>query len=188
MSVGFNKSFIAENGREVTGHMWSLLNFQDWLLYQNGYDLWSEKMLPEIKQTVIDSISCAQDSVIPRKCSWEFFGYDIVMIDENYKAWLIEIKSSPACDYSTSVAESYVKKSLSSILDIAIGVNAKYDDSNSKDKNKAIGIWKQIYCGNYLSDNSSTPIGKKITIHGEKLTRRRKIYHIISRHKINIEG
>lgn len=32
--------------------------------------------------------------MVPRKNTYEVFGYDF-MIDENYKAWLIEVNSSP---------------------------------------------------------------------------------------------
>lgn len=44
----------------------------------------------------------SQDLVEHRKKSWELYGYDF-MVDDQYKPWLIEINSSPACDYSTKV-------------------------------------------------------------------------------------
>lgn len=44
----------------------------------------------------------SQDLVEHRKNSWELYGYDF-MLDDQYKPWLIEINSSPACDYSTKV-------------------------------------------------------------------------------------
>ena len=45
---------------------------------------------------------CASEAVEHRKNSWELYGFDF-MVDADYNAWLIEINSSPACDYSTKV-------------------------------------------------------------------------------------
>lgn len=45
---------------------------------------------------------CASEMIEHRKNSWELYGFDY-MVDSSYNAWLIEINSSPACDYSTKV-------------------------------------------------------------------------------------
>ena len=36
----------------------------------------------------------------------ELYGFDY-MVDDDYNAWLIEINSSPACDYSTKITSRY---------------------------------------------------------------------------------
>ena len=54
---------------------------------------------------------CASEMIEHRKNSWELYGFDF-MVDDEYNAWLIEINSSPACDYSTKVTEVYVQKAL----------------------------------------------------------------------------
>ena len=54
---------------------------------------------------------CASEMIEHRKNSWELYGFDF-MVDDDYNAWLIEINSSPACDYSTKVTEVYVQKAL----------------------------------------------------------------------------
>lgn len=48
----------------------------------------------------------SQDLVEHRKKSWELYGYDF-MVDDQYRPWLIEINSSPACDYSTKVVHGF---------------------------------------------------------------------------------
>ena len=62
---------------------------------------------------------CVQDAVENRTNSCELFGYDF-MIDEHYNPWLIEVNSSPACDYSTPVAEKIVKKGLADALKVVV--------------------------------------------------------------------
>jgi hypothetical protein len=60
------------------------------------------------------SLMCASEMIEHRKSSWELYGFDY-MIDDDYNPWLIEINSSPACDYSTKVTERYVQKALVTI-------------------------------------------------------------------------
>ena len=50
------------------------------------------------------------------------------MIDVDYNTWLIEINSSPACDYSTKTTERYVQLALVELLDV-LGATK---NSNSK--------------------------------------------------------
>lgn len=57
--------------------------------------------------------------VEPRKNSFEFLGYDF-MIDEDHNAWLIEVNSSPAMDYSTHVTERLVKLVLNDLAKVIV--------------------------------------------------------------------
>ena len=56
-----------------------------------------------------------------RKNSWELYGFDF-MVDDSYNTWLIEINSSPACDYSTKVTERYVQKALVELLKVVLDI------------------------------------------------------------------
>jgi len=66
------------------------------------------------------------------------------MVDEDLKPWLIEINSSPAMDYSTTVTERLVKL----VLEDATKVVVDFGLSKSKNK-KGIdtGLFKCIYEG-----------------------------------------
>ena len=68
------------------------------------------------------------------------------MIDENYYPWLIEINSSSACDYSTSIAESFVKRVLPDVLKVALDVK-KDTRSGETISSSDTGGWSLIYCG-----------------------------------------
>jgi hypothetical protein len=63
---------------------------------------------------------CASEMIEHRKNSWELYGFDF-MVDDEYNAWLIEINSSPACDYSTKVTEVYVQKALVTTIFFVMG-------------------------------------------------------------------
>ncbi|CAN0387916.1 unnamed protein product, partial [Ectocarpus sp. 13 AM-2016] len=93
---------VTDNGIEVHEHMWSNEVFTAYVDEVAGEGCWRKRMQPRMEQIVTWSLLCAQDLVEHRKKSWELYGYDF-MVDDQYKPWLIEINSSPACDYSTKV-------------------------------------------------------------------------------------
>ena len=63
-------------------------------------DPFYEKVQPQMKKIVTNSLLCVQDMVENRKNSSEIYGYDFC-VDDQLNAWLIEINSSPAWDYSS---------------------------------------------------------------------------------------
>ena len=90
-----------------TENMWHSDTFRDYLKEKEGYDIWTEKILPKIKDVALWSISSAQDMIENRKGSIELYGMD-VMLDEDYNTWLLEINASPALDFSTKITTSMV--------------------------------------------------------------------------------
>ncbi len=77
-----------------------------------------------------------------RRC-FEVYGFDI-MIDSNMHPWLIEVNSSPACDYSTPVTESYVKRALPDVLKVVLDIGWVQDDNL---QGKDSGGWDLIHSG-----------------------------------------
>jgi len=75
-------------------------------------DIWEEIIMKQCKDAIINSLLCVQDEVKHRKNNFEMFGYDFMISEgpEHPEAWLIEVNSSPACDYSTPVTCPLVKK------------------------------------------------------------------------------
>jgi len=73
-------------------------------------DVFYDHIQPSMKRIATWVMMCAQEHVGHRPNSWELYGFDF-MLDSTGSPWLIEVNSSPACDYSTSVTESFVKSS-----------------------------------------------------------------------------
>lgn len=72
-----------------------------------------------MKNAVIQSLTAAQDKFVHRKNTVELFGYDF-MIDDHYNAWLIEVNSSPAMDYSTKVTTRLVKSAMRDVAKVMV--------------------------------------------------------------------
>lgn len=125
-SKNFNKTFAAEDGQIVKGHMWNnkqLAQYLQWHSSQKGGkqpsgDIYTTKVKPAMQSIVNSVIKCSLGRP-ERENSWEIFGFDF-FIDEAYQPWLIEINSSPAVDYSTSVTEEYCSRGLVEGVNVAL--------------------------------------------------------------------
>lgn len=109
-----------------------------------------------------------------RKNSWELYGFDF-MIDDNFSPWLIEINSSPACDYSTKVTERYVQKALVELLAVILDLR-KWEVSNKAERGERpnLGGWECIYKGPLL-EKPIASLGSNLALVGEGYKTVRKI-------------
>lgn len=90
---------------------------------------------------------CASEMIEHRKNSWELYGFDY-MIDDEYNAWLIEINSSPACDYSTKVTERYVQKALVELLAVTLDCREwESQPKKTRGERPNTGGWECIHQG-----------------------------------------
>eukprot|EP00604_Paraphysomonas_vestita_P004430 CAMPEP_0174824716 /NCGR_PEP_ID=MMETSP1107-20130205/37179_1 /TAXON_ID=36770 /ORGANISM="Paraphysomonas vestita, Strain GFlagA" /LENGTH=143 /DNA_ID=CAMNT_0016053491 /DNA_START=149 /DNA_END=577 /DNA_ORIENTATION=+ len=131
-----------------------------------------------MKDIAIWALMCGADAIEHRKNSWELYGFDY-MIDDDFTPWLIEINSSPACDYSTKVTEVYVQAALVELLNVVLDVR-EWETNSKKNKENIpcpdTGGWENIYTGPFLETPSSS-FGTDISIKGEpmKLPRKRNV-------------
>ena len=120
--------------------MWDIYQFKNYLVDYYKKDFWNE-IKEKIKNAIICSFDCARHEIGYRENSHELYGYDF-MIDEDFNVYLIEINSSPAMDYSTSITEKLVKEMLGNIIQIVI------DNKNNLENCDKIGKYVKIYNGN----------------------------------------
>lgn len=167
-SENFNRIITAENGAAIEGYMMSFEQFTDYCKFASGRDMMAERIYPRMKEIVKWSLMCAVDAIEHRKNSWELYGFDF-MIDEDYNAWLIEINSSPACDYSTKVTERYVQKALVELLTVVLDTRA-WDAQNRKTRGEKpdTGGWECIYRGQLL-ETPAASFGVDMSVRGEAM-------------------
>ncbi|CAF3201071.1 unnamed protein product [Rotaria socialis] len=84
-------------------NMWTNAEFIEKYLKPNKLaDKWDSFIYPAMKDSIICSMLVAQDTIEPRKNSFELFGADF-MLGEDLKPWLIEINCSPTMARCTAV-------------------------------------------------------------------------------------
>nr|XP_055069344.1 tubulin monoglycylase TTLL3 [Misgurnus anguillicaudatus] len=82
--------------------MWSCSQFRSWLAASGRGCLWDEVVVPGMQEAVIQTLLTAQDSVEPRKASFELYGADF-MLGRDLRPWLLEVNASPTMGPSTAV-------------------------------------------------------------------------------------
>ena len=121
---------------EIKDCMWHIEEFRTYLKETYGKDLWETEIFPSLKKIIKWTLQSV--GRLGRKNSFEVLGFDF-MVDENMKPWLIEVNSSPAMDYSTSVTESLVKQFLSDVIKVIVDCNI----NNSSDTGKFVLCFKE---------------------------------------------
>ncbi|CAM4626620.1 unnamed protein product [Leuciscus chuanchicus] len=82
--------------------MWSCSQFRSWLAASGRGGLWEGVVVPGMQKAIIQTLLTAQDSVEPRKASFELYGADF-MLGNDLRPWLLEINASPTMEPSTRV-------------------------------------------------------------------------------------
>ncbi|KAK7242865.1 tubulin tyrosine ligase-like protein [Aureococcus anophagefferens] len=194
----FHAKVVAENGVEVVDCMWSLDDFRNFLNWReakaapaadaperakaahraaaSGGDVFRELIQPKMIEIATRALQCAQEAVEHRKNSWELYGYDF-MIDGELNPWLIEVNSSPACDYSTKVTERYVQKALVDVLKVTVD-RRKWEAEGGADRGAEppdAGGWRPAHAGAFVETPIASLTGGDICCVGAKVTAPRTV-------------
>ena len=129
-------------------------------------DVFTDVVQPEMRKIAVEVLQAARDSIEHRKNSWELYGYDF-MVDAELRPWLIEVNSSPACDYSTAVTERYVKKALVDILKVTID-KREWERTPVGDEPDT-GGWQLAHKGPFVETPIASLTGGDIYAEGKKV-------------------
>jgi len=117
-------------------NMWANDTFKEHLKGLVGEDeidnVW-KKMLSQIDRIVVDSLKGCSDVIDNRPASFELYGYDL-MIDEDFRPWLIEVNSSPDMSKNAPI----LKKIVFEAVDDLVGVVTNSNNASTA-KIKAMG-------------------------------------------------
>ncbi|DBA05064.1 TPA: hypothetical protein N0F65_000752 [Lagenidium giganteum] len=179
-SEKFNDVYTTDDGEmRVEGNMWHSDELQHYLRTKLGRDadVWPSHVQQRMKDIVVASLQCVQDQVQHRPNSCELYGYDF-MLDETLTPWLIEVNSSPACDYSTPTAKRYVETGLAGIIKVIVD----HREYETKRKTGALGAgtpepdtgcWLRIHRAEYIGKPVSS-FGADFQVRGTKIQRTRR--------------
>jgi tubulin monoglycylase TTLL3/8 len=101
--------------------------YRDEMKKRFGFDAYKERVVPAMKQIVIQSLSVFQECLCESagvKCSFEMLGFDF-MVDSDLNVWLIEINSSPSMAYATPVHRALVPQVMREMARVVIGGEIK---------------------------------------------------------------
>lgn len=168
----FGLKIPTEDGGVIDGYMLNHKNLSNYLKYKSktGEDIMKDRIQTRMKDIARWSLMCASEMVEHRKNSWELYGFDF-MVDEDYNTWLIEINSSPACDYSSKTTEAYVQKALVELLSVVLDTR-EWEALPKKEREKTTkpdtGGWSCIYKGPLL-DKPVSAFGTDMSVKGDAI-------------------
>ncbi|CAF3458715.1 unnamed protein product [Rotaria sp. Silwood1] len=130
-------------------NMWTNSEFIEKYLQPNKLaDKWDSYIYPAMKDAIICSMLVAQDTIEPRKNSFELFGADF-MLGEDLKPWLIEINCSPTMARCTAVTTEMCDSVLEDTCKVII--DRKYNRTNDTGRfeliHKGLPVPVPIYIG-----------------------------------------
>ncbi|ETP54673.1 hypothetical protein F442_00680 [Phytophthora nicotianae P10297] len=174
----FNDVYATDDGEmQVEGNMWHSDDYKKFLATKLGKpDVWDSYMHPRMKEIVVQSLQCVQDMVNHRNNSCELYGYDF-MVDENLTPWLIEVNSSPACDYSTPIAQRYVESGLSGVIKVVVDYR-EYEQKKRSGNAAGLeepdtGCWQRIHKAEFVGKPMSS-FAVDFQVKGAKMQRTRR--------------
>jgi tubulin monoglycylase TTLL3/8 len=130
-------------------------------------NLWMSCIRKQIEEVVIRSLRTCSEGIQDRKNTIELFGYDFMVSEglEKPEVWLIEVNSSPACDYSTPVTCPLVKKMMEDTAKVIVDLKQNPDAPTGEWellKHKFDKVQQVTQRANFAGQSQLEVVGKKI--------------------------
>ncbi|XP_069083666.1 protein monoglycylase TTLL8 [Pleurodeles waltl] len=119
-------------------NMWGSMKFKEYLHDRGFGGMWDSVIYPAMKNAITYTVRMAQDTVEPRKNSFELYGADFIL-GEDFKPWLIEINSSPTLFPSTPITAHLCAQVQEDLIKVVI--DRQTDKSCNTGKFEL--LWKQ---------------------------------------------
>jgi len=112
---------VNKHGQNVIdGSVASLSMFEEELEKMTGNkQFWAEHLAPQMERIVISTMRSVQTRLVPRKECFELYGFD-VMIDEDFKMWLLEVNLSPGCENRVPFIDKMIKRMSKRLIEVAV--------------------------------------------------------------------
>lgn len=142
--VHLTNNSVAKYAKNVVemgdGNMWDVDSFSDFLQETYGRDVWGEgglkKKMQQVVKYTLEAVQGMFDENNKSASCTELYGFDL-MIDEDCNPWLIEVNSSPAMEFSTTITEHLCKLVMEDTLKVIV------DHHYSRKKSKIdTGEWE----------------------------------------------
>eukprot|EP00438_Fugacium_kawagutii_P019161 Skav219350 [mRNA] locus=scaffold76:415695:427935:- [translate_table: standard] len=140
-------------------------------------NLWDD-IRKQMENIIAWSLMCVVDGVQQRKRSFELFGYDFMIgdgVNDRPDVWLIEVNSSPACDYSTPVTCPLVKQMMEDLAKVVVDLK--------EDASAPTGEWQLLQHSfskpvpgrmGFASNSQLEVLGKKMKVPFKAKKKKRK--------------
>lgn len=155
-NVSFQKNSAKYNN--VHGGKWPLETYRLYMELNYGLER-TKDVFEQFDNIYLASLKSVQNVMVNDKHCFELYGYDI-MVDDNFKAWLIEINASPSLSTTTKEDKKLKKSLMNDLLNIVMPHNWLHDKKHvgsatcTKEK---IGYFDLIY------DETRDPTVSKMT-------------------------
>lgn len=143
---------------------WDQETYQRLLQEKAGFDVWNSKVLPAIKNIVINTLLTVQEALSAPDGSdncFQLFGYDF-LVDSSFDVWLLEVNDIPMLHASGPVTERLCDPCLRDALRLVLDGPERETSCYPK--------FEMLYSGPHIS-KCMPETGSLLTIEGKSIAR-----------------